>query len=350
MKKNTVILLLVVLVIIAACVCLVKCRKSKPTLHIYNWGDYLSSDVVADFEEKFDCRVKIDVFDSNEAMYAKLKAGAGGYDILVPSSYMAKLMYEQGMLQDLNPELLPNVRQYFDRTYSSLSLDPELKYSVPYFVSFTGIGYNSEKVKDFTPSWSMFERASLNKRCSLLNDLREVLGAALCTLGYDVNTTSQSEIDEAVALVRDKWKPNIAKFEVDDAKRALAAGEFTLIQTYSGDMLQVMAERPEISFVIPDEGSTVTFDNLTIASNAKNVELAHAFINFIYDPKECAANMDEIMYVTPHTTAVKFVDEELQANPAFNLPPEVRAKCHTTKDLGDYNTMYNRAWEQIRQE
>jgi spermidine/putrescine transport system substrate-binding protein len=328
---------------------LTACGEPKETLRIYNWGDYMSEEVINQFEKEFNCNVQMDVFDSNEAMYAKLKAGASGYDILVPSSYMAKLMQSQDMLAPIDLEQLPNVKSYFDRSFAPLSLDPELAYSVPYFVSFTGIGYDTTRVADFKPTWHMFEREDIHRRCSLLNDQREVMGCALRTLGYDVNSTAPEHIDAAVALVK-TWKQNIAKFEVDDAKRALASGEFFVIQTYNGDMLQVAMEKPTVAFVIPEEGTTVTFDNFVIHKNSANVELAHAFINFMYRPEVAAANMNEIMYVAPNTEAVKLVDEQLRNNPAFSIPAEVRARCFPTWDLGDENVRYIKAWDRIRAE
>ena len=340
-----------------AVVCLVSCGKPKQTLHIYNWGDYLADSVVEKFEKEFNCEVKVDVFDSNEAMYAKLKAGAGGYDIIVPSSYMAKTMYEQGMLADIDMTLLPNVKKNFDQSYESLVIDKDMSYTVPYFVSFTGIGYDPDKVKNFEPSWRMFEKAEIAKRCSLLNDQRESLlndqretiGAALLTLGYDVNSTDQKQIDEAVELVN-KWKKNIAKFEVDDAKRALATGEFYLIHNYSGDMIQVSMEKPTIKFIIPKEGGTVTFDCFAITNNSPNSKLAHEFINFMYRPDISAENMDEIGYVSPNTEGVKLVSDEMKSNPVFNLPAEERAKCKPLLDLGADNEKYTRAWDKIREE
>lgn len=328
---------------------LTACGEPKETLHIYNWGDYISEEVLRQFEKKFNCEVQLDVFDSNEAMYAKLKAGASGYDILVPSSYMAKLMLSQEMIQPIDLEQLPNVKQYYDRSYAQLAIDSELKYSVPYFVSFVGIGYDTERVKDFKPTWHMFEREDIHRRCSLLNDQREVMGSALKTLGFDANSTDQAQIDAAVELVK-TWKRNIAKFDVDDAKRALASGEFFLIHTYNGDMLQVSMEKPSVAFVIPEEGSTVTFDNFVIHKNSTNVALAHQFINFMYRPEIAAANMDEIMYVAPHTTAVTMVNEKLRSNPAFSIPAEVRARCSPLCDLGEENIRYIKAWDRIRAE
>ena len=116
----------------------------------------------------------------------------------------------------MDHSLLPNVIEYFDRSYSSLLLDHDFEYTVPYFISFTGIGYNTERVKNFEPTWEMFKKNDLGSRCSLLNDMREVIGAALLTLGYSPNTVKPEEIDEAVDLAL-QWKKNIAKFEVDDA-------------------------------------------------------------------------------------------------------------------------------------
>lgn len=344
MKKIFCILASVVLVSL-----LCSCGKPKQTLHIYNWGDYMADSVIKQFEKEFNCKVKVDVFDSNEAMYAKLMAGAGGYDILVPSSYMAKLMYEQKMIKKLDMEKLPNVTANLDRSYENLMLDKTMEYSIPYFVSFTGIGYEPEKIKDFKPSWRMFEQADLKKRCSLLNDQREVLGCALKTLGYDVNSVDPAQLDEAVNLAK-VWKQNIAKFEVDDAKRALVSGEFFLIQTYSGDMFQVIQEKPTIKFIIPEEGSTVTFDTFAITANSQNSDLAHEFINFMYRAEVAAENMDEIGYITPNVAAAKLVSDEMKNNPVFNIPEEERARCTPLEDLGEKKDLYNQAWDKILEE
>lgn len=323
------------------------CGEPKETLHIYNWGDYLSEDVIAAFEAEYNCNVQVDAFDSNEAMYAKLKAGATGYDILVPSSYMAKFMNEQGMLAPLDVTLLPNVVKYYDATYTSLSLDPTFAYSIPYFVSFTGIGYDTRYVKNFEPTWHMFEREDIRRRCSLLNDLRETIGCALVTLGHDVNSTNPEHLAAATELLK-KWKKNIAKFEVDDAKRALASGEFFLIHTYNGDMLQVAMEQPTVSFVIPKEGATVTFDTFVIYKTSTKQKLAHDFINFVYRPDQATTNMNAIMCPMPHSEAVKMVDDALKNNPAFNISAADRARCRPLRDLGEKNHLFVKTWDNVR--
>ena len=328
---------------------LAACSDDRPVLRIYNWGDYLSQDVIEAFEDEYNCKIELDTFDSNEAMYAKLTAGASGYDIVVPSSYMAKPMFDQGMLEKLDHSKLPNVKNYYDTKYDTLNLDPAMTYSIPYFISFTGIGYDVNNVKDFKPSWRMFERADLKNKTSLLDDQREVMGCALRTLGYSTNETDPARIAEAVELAR-KWKNQIARFGVDDTKQSLATGEFWMIQTYSGDMLQVIAEVPTVKFVIPEEGSTVTFDNLAIMKDSKSKDLAYKFIDFLYRPEIAAMNMNEIQYIMPHNKAIALVDEELRANPAFLIPEEDFKRCIPLQDLGDKNKLYNDAWDRIKQQ
>lgn len=325
----------------------VGCSDDRPVLNIYNWGDYISDEVVANFERTFNCKVEMDVFDSNEAMYTKLKQGAGGYDILVPSSYMAKLLHEQEMILTLDHTQLPVVKQNFDEGYTSISLDPSMAYSVPYFVSVSGIGYDSRRLPDFSPTWKMFNREDLRGACSLLNDHRETLGAALISLGYDPNTINPHEIEQAVARLLE-WKKNIAKFEVDAAKQSLASGEFKMIHTYNGDISHISVEKPYVKFVIPQEGATITFDNFVIPKDCDNLELAYAFINFMYQPENAALNMNTVMYVMPNKAAMSLVNESLRNNPAFNIPAAQLSTCKPLKDLGPYNEVYNKAWEQVR--
>lgn len=327
---------------------LAACSDDRPVLRIYNWGDYLSQEVIEAFENEYNCKIELDTFDSNEAMYAKLATGASGYDIVVPSSYMAKPMYEQKMLEKLDVSKLPNVQKYYDKKYNNLNSDQKMEYTVPYFMSFTGIGYDTRYIKDFQPTWKMFERADLKGKTSLLDDQREVIGCALRTLGYSTNETDPAKIDEAVALAR-KWKEQIARFGVDDTKQSLATGEFWMIQTYSGDMLQVIEEVPTVKFVIPKEGSTVTFDNMAIMATSKNKDLAYKFIDFLYRPEIAAMNMNEIQYIMPHNEAIKLVDENIRNNPAFSIPEEDFKRCVPLQDLGENNKLYNSAWDKIKQ-
>ena len=345
MKKILSLFLLILIAVTFTTSCGKKNEKAK--LKLYNWGDYLTPSVIKKFEKEFNCQVVQETFDSNEAMYAKIKAGATQFDVLVPSCYMVNIMAKQNMLLKLDKQQLPNVVKNIDTAYLNKSLDKNMDYSVPYLASFTGIGYNTKILTQAPDSWKVFENDKYAKRCSLLNDQREVFGIALKTLKLNPNSTNQSDIDKAVALVR-SWKKNIAKFEVDNAIRSLASGEFHVIHTYSGDVLQLLEDYPHISFTIPKEGGMYTLDNFVILKNSSNPTLAHSFINFMHRPEIAAENMNAIRYYSPNIGAQKFVEENLRKNPAFTVSTEDFNRCSYIEDLGNNNKMYYQAWEKVK--
>ena len=320
--------------------------KSKPALHVYTWADYIKPELVTRFEKANGCKVIIDTFDSNEAMYAKLKAGATGYDLLTPSSYMVKLMIDQGMLQPLQGGKIPN-RVNVDPDYLKIALDPKMDYSVPYMITYTGLAYLKSRVKDVEPTWALLDRPDIKARATMLNDMRETVGAALKFLGYSLNTTDAGELAKARDVVL-RWKKNLAKFENEQYKTGLASGEFLLVHGYSGDILQVQSENDDMAFVLPKEGFSVSCDDLVIPKDARQVELAHAFINFFHDPDVAAENTEFIQYLCPNAPAYVKMSEELRANPAVFPPPDVRAKGEMIRDLGADNAAYTRVWDEIK--
>jgi len=320
--------------------------KDKPTLHIFTWADYVKPELVAAFEKAHDCTVVIDTYDSNEAMYAKLKAGATGYDLLFPSSYMVKVMYDQGMLQELDHAKLPNL-VHVDPDYLKKALDAKMGHSVPYMLTNTGIGYLKSKVKDFQPTWAMFDRADLAGRVTMLNDMREAFGAALKSLGYSINTTDPKQL-EAARDVLIRWKKNLAKFENEQYKTGLASGEFLMVQGYSGDIQQAMEDNKDIGFVVPKEGTSISCDDMVIPKTATNVDLATAFINDMLDPKVSAENIDFIGYIAPNKDAYPLISEDLRNDPNIFLPPALSAKCEIIGDIGESLKLYTKLWDEVK--
>ena len=322
------------------------CRQSKPALHVYTWADYIKPELITRFEQENNCKVIIDTFDSNEAMYAKLKAGATGYDVIFPSSYMVRLMFDQGMLQAINRNLVPNLKN-IDPEYLKIAMDKDMHHSVPYMLTTTGIAYLGSKVENPDASWAMLERADLKGRMTMLNDMRESLGGALKSLGFSLNTRDEREL----AAARDvliRWKRNLAKFENEQYKTGLASGEFLLVHGYSGDIFQVQEENEDIVFVVPREGTSISCDDMVIPKDASDVELAHAFINFIHDPEVAAENTDFIQYLCPNSASYRFLSEEILNNPAIFLPDEIRAKCEVIEDLGADNAKYTKVWDEMK--
>ena len=233
------------------------------TLYLFNWTYYTPDSVIQQFEQEFGVTVHVDSFASNEEMFAKLKAGAAGYDIVVPSQDYVSIMIKEGMLAPIDHAQFPNSMYISDLVLDKATYDPQMQYSVPYFMGAAGIAVNTEKVQDYARDWSIFADTRLKNHMSMLDDMREVLGDALSYLGYSVNSLSESELAEAKQLVIEQWKPNLVKFDAEGFGKSFASGDFWAVQGYAE---VVFGEVPEaqwdtIDFFIPEDGGPITYDS-----------------------------------------------------------------------------------------
>ncbi len=343
MKKLVLVLTVVVLAGVAG---FMGCRQSKPTLHLFCWADYISPDLIEAFEKENGCRVVYDTFDSNEALLAKLQAGASGYDIIFPSHYVVDTLARTATISKIDHSKL-TIMDHLDQDVLAQMPDRDCDFSIPYMMSYTGIGYNKEAVKDFQPSWHMFERTDLQKRATLLDDKREVIGAALLTLDLDPNSTEPEDLAKAKELIK-KWMKNVSKFENEQYKNGIASKEFFIVMGYSGDMMQVVEENEHVGFVIPKEGALMSCDVMAIPTTAKNTDLAYKFINFIHDPKNAAENTDFTCYLCPNKDAYPLLSDEIKNNPAIFIDKETFAKSRFTIDQGESEGVLNKLWEDIK--
>lgn len=329
-----------------AALLLAACGRQQPTLHIFNWADYIKPELVQRFEREHNCRVVIDTFDSNESMYNKLKAGATGYDIIFPSSYMVELMAEQNMLQPLNHNQLPNL-VHIDEKMMQYATDPGFVHSVPYMMSNAGIAYRADKIEHIEPTWAVFDRSDLKGRMTLLNDYRETIGAALKFLGYSLNTTNDAELAQARDVVI-RWKKNIAKLESEQYKNGIASGEFLLVHGYNGDLMQVIQENDQVVYLLPQEGVSISCDHMVIPTAAREVALAHAFINFLLDPRVAAENAEFVYFLCPNKSSYEFLRQEIKEDPAVFIPADILAKSEVIKYLGAADAKYRALWDAIK--
>jgi spermidine/putrescine transport system substrate-binding protein len=316
------------------------------TLHLYTWADYVSPDVVKKFEQQQGCKVVIDTFDSNESMFAKFKAGAAGYDLVFPTAYMIQVMHAQGMLADLDHAKLPNLKN-IDTAVLAKVKDQKMAHSVPYTFAYATIAVRKDKIKDAEPTWAMFDRTALAGRVTLLDDMRESIGAALKFLGHSINTRDEAQL----AAARDvliRWKRNIARFDNEGYKAGIDSAEFHLVHGYSGDLFQVQMENPKVEILIPREGVTLGCDEMVIPKTARQPALAHAFINFLLDPDIAAENMEWMGYYCPNKPALEKVSAEFLKNPAITIPEELQAKCEVIEDLGPDLAKYTKVWDQVK--
>lgn len=329
------------------------CGSRRPVLHVYTWADYFDMDVVRQFEREFGCRVRIDNFASNEELYAKLRAGATGYDVIFPTTYMVHLMRRENMLIPLDREQLPNL-VHLDPKFRAISADPDNAYSVPYMFGTTGLGWRTDRVpEDFEASWTVFANPEFRGRMSMLADMREAMGAALKTLGYSLNSTDPGELAAAGELLK-AWKPQLARYDSEGYRNSLASAELVVVQGYSGDIIMIREddEVEEVRYAVPREGGSLWADEMAIPAGARQVELAHAFINFFHRPEIAAQNMEYNYYHCPNTAAYELLDDDFLSDPVIFFllhgDPELLAKCEFIEDLGEANALYTRIWDEVR--
>ena len=311
-------------------------------LSIYNWSYYTPHSVIEQFEKEFGIRVVYDEFASNEEMYAKLRAGGSGYDIIFPSQDYTSIMIKQGMLERLDKSLLPNIRNLDPVMLQKITYDPDLEYSVPYYWGLAGIIVNKAMVPDYEESWSIFARSDLNGRMTMLDDMREVMGGALAYLGFSVNTKDIAEIEAAREHILIHWRPNLAKFDGETFGKGYANGDFWVVHAFPEAVFEEIADNEQLMrdtvFFIPP-GGPAYIDNMVILRNSKNRELAHKFMNFIHRPEIYAEFADTFGF--PATANVPA--RELKQGPSWYKIEDLFGR-DLTEDLGETLSLYHDAW------
>ena len=339
----------------AAALCFAGCEK-KPELHIYTWSDYIAPEVIEGFEAENCCKVVVDTFDSNETMYAKLKELGTGYDIIMPSSYLVATMAREGLIQALDHTQMPNVKKNFDPRFATQILDPSFKYNVPYAVTYTGFMYLKDKIPAGVDvaSWKILENAELKGKITLLDDIREVIGAGLMANGYSIASSNPEEIAKAVETVL-VWRGNIRKFDAESYKTEVSSGATWIGHGYSTDTTQVIVgdeeagddPRSDIGFALPKEGFSIAFDEMVLAKDAPNAELAYKFMDYIYDGENAKVNMEYILGPNPVKPAIDALDEELRQ--LIVLDDETIKRGQVIAPLDDATLeLYNKAWDKIK--
>lgn len=272
------------------------------TLHVYNWGEYTGENLIADFEEETGCKVVMDFFDSNEQMYIKVANGES-YDVLVPSDYMIERLLQEDMLQPLDSDKITCLDDLSDAV-KNLPYDPGNEYSIPYFWGSVGIIYDKNKVdiKDLEKEgFNIFLNQKYKGDIYLYDSERDSFAMALKGLGYSMNTDNEQEIEEAYQwLIQcvDTMEPEIVTDEIIDN---MAQGRKALGLVYSGDAAYVMSENEDMGFFMPTTGTNMWYDAMVIPKNAKNVDLAHEFINYVSSYEGAYDNSSYVGYTSPNT-------------------------------------------------
>jgi len=326
---------------------LTACQGEKRTqLKIYNWGDYIDYSIIEEFEEKYNIDVIYDEFATNEEMYAKIKAGADDYDILIPSDYTIKRMIDEDMLHKIDFNNIPNYK-YIDEKFKNLAFDPNNEYSVPYMWGTVGIIYNKTMVKEPVDSWRILWDEKYSKQILMLDSLRDSIGITLKMLGYSLNTKDDKQLEEAKQMLI-KQKPLVLAYVGDEVKDKMIGGEAALAVVWSGDAMYMKRENPDLEYVVPKEGSNMWFDSIVIPKTSQHKKEAELFINFLCDPEIAYRNADYIGYSTPNTEALKMLPGEVTSDKTAYPDESILANCEVFEDLADSLVKYDRIWTEVK--
>lgn len=350
-KKFTA-LLVAVTMSVASAAMFTGCGKnsdSSKVLNVYNVGDYIDESLIEVFEEQTGIDVQYSTYDTNEMMYQKVKSGSTKYDIVVPSDYMVSKMIKEGMLEKIDFNNIPNMKN-IDEKFLNPEYDPENEYSVPYMWGTVGIAYNTKYVdEEDIGSWDILWNPKYKGKIMVFDSVRDTLGAALIKLGYSMNTTNQKEIDEAKEILIDQKQYALA-YVNDEGKDRMVGEDAYIGMFYSGDYPLMSEENPDIDFFVPEEGSNKWVDAMCIPTTCENKKEAEMFINFMLDPEIAKINTEYIGYSTPNKACMELLDEEITSDEDAYPSDELLNKCETFIDLGDAIEMYDKAWIELKSE
>ncbi|MED5609817.1 MULTISPECIES: extracellular solute-binding protein [Pseudomonas] len=294
------------------------------TLHFANWSDYFPPELLKKFEKDTGIHATLDSYDSNETLLAKLKAGGGAYDVVVPSDSFIEIFVKEGLLQKLDKSQLPNLANLKDK-FKTLSYDPGHDYTVPYLWGSTGYSYDSAKAPGgkFDESWKPFFEPpeAFKGKVVALNSIEELWAPATYYLGVDECTEDPKQAEKVLDLLL-KQKPLLAMYNSDGTIERMAAGEVYMHQQWNGAFHRAHAQRASLVYVYPKEGVRLFIDNLAIPKDATNIKEAHVFLNWMMQPENIAAASNFAKYNNAITGSEKFMDKELFDDPAINTPED----------------------------
>ena len=332
--------------------------KEQRVVNVCSWGEYIDESLIGEFEAQTGIHVNYQTAESNETLYSLLQTGGADFDVIVPSDYMIGRLIDEGMLAELDYSAIPNY-DLIDPQYKSLSFDPENKYTVPYSWGTVGIIYNTKMVDEPITSWGAMFDEKYAGQVLMINNSRDALMAALCYLGYDINTTDEAQLDEAFQLVKNaKDKGVYQAFVMDEIFGKMEGGNAAIAMYYAGDYLTMLENNEDLAFVVPEEGSNWFVDAMCVLKSSQHKDEAEEWINFIASTDANLANMDYIWYASPNAEALadypayyeaeyeEPLDEDIYSIMA--IPDEERARCELYVNLPQETLKYyDKLWTQL---
>jgi spermidine/putrescine transport system substrate-binding protein len=318
-------------------------------VNIYTWSEEIPHSVISQFEKETGIQVNLSSFDSNEIMFAKLRASRKtGYDLVEPSSYYIDRMRQLGMLAKLDKAKLGNFKN-LDPLFLNQAYDPQSMYSIPFIFGITGIFVN----KDYYPPNSVKDWKDLSDKKYLnqlmfLDDAREVFSIALQMLGYSINDNNPEHIKQAYYKLK-ALMPNVKLFNSDATISILIDEDATVGMSWNGDLYKANRENSKLAFVYPQHSFEIWVDNFALLNNAPHAENAYKFLDYLMRPEVAKIVSLNINYSTANLAARNLMPPEIRNNPSLYPAPEVMQHGEFQTDIGDTAfALFEKYWEQLK--
>lgn len=299
--------------------------QANKELNLFAWSEYIPQSVIDAFAKETGIKVNYETFASGEEMLQKVITGGTKYDVIQPCDYIAEGMIKAkpSLLRPLDFAKLPNFSNIAPE-YTKLAYDPEQKFTVPFMISTVGIVYNSDKVTDGIKGLRDVFQPKYKGRIVVVDDAREMVSWALNCLNIDINAINRVNVRKARALMAD-WVKLIKVYDSDSPKTALLNGDVDIGVVWGGEAARLWREDKKFKYVLPSEGAHMFVDMWAIPTNARNIEAAHQFINYMMRPEVAAEVSRAFPYLNPNTAAQKLLSKEDLANPASYPPINIKS-------------------------
>lgn len=318
-------------------------------LNLFIWSEYIDPKIVSAFEQKFGCKVNIDLYEDSESMLAKVQGGGAGlYDVIVPSDNIVPALLKQKLLAPLRPENLPNLKN-LEAKFASPVYDPGNKFTVAYQWGTVGLLVRKPDTRSIPDSWgAVFEAPQQVGAFMLMDSVRDTVGAALKFKGYSVNTTDAKQLKEVRDLLIEAKKRSVGFDGSVGVKNKILGKTAQLGMVYSGEGVRAVTENTNLVYVVPKEGSIVWVDNLAVLAQAPHRDLAEQFLNYMLDAKVGAQLSAFTQFASPNRAAREFIKAEDLNNPAIYPPAATMARLEFLQDLGSKLRIYDEVWTQVK--
>lgn len=355
--KKIISTLVMVCIILSVCLITGCGKKYDATLIVYNWGGpYMAEgsnggeDVNKLFEEKYNVKIKYRTYDSNEAMYAKLKNGGSEYDIIIPSDYMIARLIDEGLVEKLDFSNIPLFETNIMDSFKNPDYDPQNEYSVPYTWGTVGLVYNKTMVKETVDSWDILWNDKYTDNILMFNNSRDAFGITATLLGYSQNTTNKQEIDKITDKLS-KQKGVLQAYVMDEIYDKMINGDAAVAPYYAGDVSVMMKENTDLAFSHPKEGTNLFVDAICIPKGSKNKKYAEMYINFLLEAEIGLLNTEATGYSTPNSKTFELLSDEIKNNKIMYPDEEYLKKCESYIHLpAETNTYVQDLWIGIKTE